>query len=120
MLFRLETLQEAKAILRFHLAGKALKLLKVNAGSWIYPEPPFLELWGVPLFSGFMYASVGSDMARVICVFDIRFAPYSPFAWTMALAAAICINFFSHHYLPNIRHALLAGFVLLFWRTRIW
>ena len=120
LLFRLEKLQEAKAILRFHLTGTAMELFKVNAGSWSYLEPAFFKLWSVPLFSGFMHASVGSYMVRVICIFDMRFAPYPPFSWTIALAAAICINFFSHHYLPDIRIALLAGSVLRFWRKHIW
>ena len=89
LFFRLETLKEAKVILLFHLTGTAMELFKVNAGSWTYPEPAFFKLWGVPLFSGFMYASVGSYMARVIRIFDMRFAPYPPFGWTIGLAAAI-------------------------------
>ena len=31
---------------------------------------------GVPLFSGFMYAFVGSYIARVIHIFEMHFAPY--------------------------------------------
>lgn len=120
LLFRLEALREAKVILLFHLTGTAMELFKVNACSWTYPEPAFFKLWGVPLFSGFMYASVGSYMARVIRIFDMRFAPYPPFAWTIALAAAICINFFSHQHLPDIQIALFASSILLFWRTCIW
>ncbi len=117
---RLETWREVRVIALFHLTGTAMELFKVNAGSWAYPEPALFKLWGVPLFSGFMYASVGSYMARVIRIFDMRFAPYPPFPLTIALAAAIYINFFAHHFLPDVRFVLFAATVLLFWRTWIW
>jgi uncharacterized membrane protein YoaT (DUF817 family) len=118
--FRLETWEEARVILLFHLTGTAMELFKVNVGSWSYPEPALLKLWGVPLFSGFMYASVGSYMARVIRNFDMRFEPYPPFWTTVLLAVAIYVNFFAHHFLPDIRLVLFAATVLLYWRTRVW
>jgi uncharacterized membrane protein YoaT (DUF817 family) len=117
---RLETWEEARVILLFHLTGTAMELFKVNAGSWTYPEPALLKIWGVPLFSGFMYASVGSYMARVIRNFDMRFDPYPPFWMTVLLAAAIYVNFFAHHYLPDIRVILFVATVALYGRTRVW
>ncbi|HAR50430.1 MAG TPA: DUF817 domain-containing protein, partial [Roseovarius nubinhibens] len=110
----LETWEEARVILLFHLTGTAMEIFKVHAGSWSYPEPGLLKLYGVPLFSGFMYASVGSFMARTIRVFDMRFAPFPPFWTTLVLAVAIYVNFFSHHFLPDIRLGLFAATVLLF------
>ena len=118
--FKLETWEEARVIALFHLTGTAMEFFKVHAGSWSYPEPGFFKILGVPLFSGFMYASVGSFMARTIRVFGMRFAPYPPFRMTMVLAVAIYVNFFSHHFLPDIRMALFAATVVLFLRTRIW
>ncbi len=96
-----------------------MEWFKVHAGSWRYPEPGMFKIFDVPLFSGFMYASVGSYMARVIRIFDMRFAPYPPFWTTVLLAAAIFINFFSHHFLPDIRLDLFAATLVLFARTRI-
>lgn len=116
---RLETWTEARVILLFHLTGTAMEWFKVGAGSWSYPEPGLFKVLDVPLFSGFMYASVGSYIARVIRIFDMRFAPYPPFAATLALAAAIYANFFAHHFLPDIRYALIGATLLLFARTRI-
>lgn len=118
--FKLETWEEARVILLFHLTGTAMELFKVNAGSWAYPEPGFVKLLNVPLFSGFMYAAVGSYMARVIRIFDMRFAPYPKIRWTFLLGAAIYINFFAHHYLPDMRWGLFAATLVLFARTRIW
>ncbi len=117
--FGLETWAEARVILLFHVTGTVMEWFKVAQGSWSYPEPALFTIMGVPLFSGFMYASVGSYMARVIRVFDMRFAPYPPFALTLALAGAIYVNFFSHHVLPDIRIALFAATVVIFARTRV-
>lgn len=117
---KLETWEEARVIALFHLTGTAMEFFKVHAGSWSYPEPGFFKILGVPLFSGFMYASVGSFMARTIRVFDMRFAPYPPYWMTMLLAVGIYVNFFAHHFLPDIRLILFAATVLLFLRTRIW
>ncbi len=117
---RLESGREAQVIFLFHLTGTAMEIFKVNAGSWAYPGDGIMKLWGVPLFSGFMYAAVGSYMARVIRIFDMRFAPYPPFWMTMVLAVAIYVNFFAHHFLPDFRLLLFAASILLFARTRVW
>ena len=117
---KLETWAEARVILLFHLTATLMEVFKVNHGSWSYPEAGVLKLMNVPLFSGFMYASVGSYMARVIRLFDMRFAPYPPFWMTALLALAIYVNFFSHHFLPDIRVALFFATLIVFLRTRIW
>jgi len=56
----------------------------------------------------------------VIRIFSMRFAPYPPFWATMVLAVAIYVNFFAHHFLPDIRLVLFAATLLLFVRTRVW
>ena len=117
---KLETWEEARVILLFHLTGTAMEWFKVSAGSWSYPEPGVFVVLNVPLFSGFMYASVGSYIARVIRIFDMRFAPYPPFWMTMVLAVAIYVNFFAHHFVADIRLVLFAATIVLFARTRIW
>jgi uncharacterized membrane protein YoaT (DUF817 family) len=48
----------------FHLVGTVMEVFKTAHGSWIYPEPSLLRIGGVPLFSGFMYACIGSYLAR--------------------------------------------------------
>ncbi|MCF6315315.1 MAG: DUF817 domain-containing protein [Marinosulfonomonas sp.] len=116
---KLESWREARVILLFHIIGTAMEIFKVQAGSWAYPETGLIKLMGVPLFSGFMYASVGSYMARVIRIFDMRFTPYPPFWMTVLLACAIYVNFFAHHFLPDIRLALFAATLILYFRTRI-
>ena len=120
LIFRLETWAEARVILLFHITGTAMEMFKVGAGSWAYPEAAIFMVGGVPLFSGFMYASIGSYIARVIRIFDMQFAPYPPFWITVIFGAAVYVNFFAHHFLPDIRLALFAGSLILFLRTRVW
>lgn len=120
LFFGLESWEEAKVIALFHATGTAMEVFKLSMGSWDYPETGVMELAGVPLFSGFMYASVGSYIARVIRIFHMQFAPYPPFLLTVLLALAIYGNFFAHHFLPDIRAGLFLATVLLFWRTRLW
>ncbi|MCJ2186385.1 DUF817 domain-containing protein [Novosphingobium beihaiensis] len=117
---RLETLEEAKVILAFHVTGTVMELFKTAHGSWEYPEASLLHIGAVPLFSGFMYAAVGSYIARVWRIFDFRFSHYPRAGFTWLLAVAIYVNFFAHHWLPDVRIALFAAIALLFARTRIW
>jgi len=117
--FRLESWEEARVILAFHVVGTVMELFKTAHGSWLYPEPSLLRIGGVPLFTGFMYGAVGSYIARVWRIFAFRFPGYPPRRTTWVLAAAIYVNFFAHHWLPDIRLALFAATALLFWRTRV-
>jgi uncharacterized membrane protein YoaT (DUF817 family) len=118
--FRLESGEEAKVIFAFHVIGTVMELFKTAAGSWTYPEPSLLRIGDVPLFSGFMYASVGSYLARVWRIFDFRFDHFPNRGALIALATAIYVNFFAHHWLPDIRIALFAAIGVLFWRTTVW
>lgn len=120
LVFKLETFSEAKVILLFHLTGTIMEVFKLHMGSWDYPGAGVLKIAGVPLFSGFMYASVGSFMARAIRLFDMRFAPFPPYALTLLFAGVIYLNFFTHHFIPDLRIGIFLGSLLLFWRTRIW
>jgi uncharacterized membrane protein YoaT (DUF817 family) len=124
LLFRLETRDEAKVILAFHVIGTAMEIFKTSAGSWTYPEPNLLRIGGVPLFSGFMYAAVGSYLARVWRLFDFRFTRHPPLLALGVLALAIYMNFFMHHYAQDARPVLFLIAALLFGRCwihyRIW
>ena len=113
---KLESREEAAVILLFHIAGTIMELFKTAHGSWIYPEDSWLRIGAVPLFSGFMYAAVGSYIARVQRIFHIKVRRYPPLWTTWVLAAAIYINFFAHHWLPDMRIVLFAATVLLFGR----
>ena len=113
---KLESWEEARVIFVFHVVGTIMELFKTQAGSWIYPEDSVLRIGMVPLFSGFMYAAVGSYIARIWRIFDIKFRHYPPLWTTWVLAAAIYVNFFAHHWLPDVRLGLFALTAVLFGR----
>ena len=122
--FRLETWEEAKVILVFHVVGTAMEVFKTSVGAWMYPEASILRIGGVPLFTGFMYAAIGSYIARCWRLFDFRFTHHPPL-WALGLLAlGIYVNFFAHHYTWDVRTGLFAMTFLLFARTwvyfRVW
>lgn len=120
VLLKLEELEEAKIIFLFHVVGTVMEIFKTHVGSWTYPEAAVLRIGGVPLFTGFMYASVGSYMVRVIRLFDMRFTRYPPFWTTALLAGLIYVNFFTHHYVVDGRYLLFVAAFVIYGRSRIY
>src|SRR5690606_6012707 len=102
---KLETWEEARVILVFHVVGTIMEIFKTQMGSWIYPEESLLRIAGVPLFSGFMYAAVGSFIARSWRIMDFRFVRFPPIWVQGVLAVLVYVNFFAHHWLPDMRNA---------------
>ncbi|TDR31876.1 DUF817 domain-containing protein [Hydromonas duriensis] len=118
---KLETWDELKAITVFHLVGFALEAFKVsgNVQSWSYPDFAYTKVLGVPLFSGFMYAAVGSYIIQAWRLFDMRIR-HHPSYWLATIAALlIYINFFTHHYIGDYRWYIGAFVLGLYSRTRV-
>jgi len=113
----LETRDELKVITVFHLIGLALELFKVRMGSWSYPEEAWTKIGGVPLYSGFMYASVASYLCQAWRRMKVELVGWPPLRVVTPLAAAIYLNFFTHHYWIDIRWWLSALVLIVFWRT---
>ncbi|MEZ6040412.1 MAG: DUF817 domain-containing protein [Planctomycetaceae bacterium] len=102
---KLETWDEVKAITLFHLIGLGLEVFKTSSPirSWSYPDAGYFKFMGVPLFSGFMYAGVGSYLIQAWRLFDIRIRHHPPYWMATAVAALIYLNFFTHHFIPDYR-----------------
>ncbi len=90
-----------------HLIGLLFELVKVRLGSWSYPEPAFTKVAGVPLYGGFLYAAVGSYVCRAWHLLELKLTGYRPRVMAV-LAAAVYLNFFTHHWLPDARWVLAA------------
>lgn len=116
---RLETWDEAKVILIYHVVGTLMEIFKTSVGSWIYPEPNFIRIAGVPLFTGFMYSCIGSYICRAWRLFDFRFSHHPPRWSLVALSLAIYANFFLDHFGLDVRLLLFAAAALMFGRTTI-
>lgn len=61
----LESGRELWVILLFHAVGTVMEVFKTDVGSWSYEGDGVLRIAAVPLYTGFMYAAVGSYMVRV-------------------------------------------------------
>ncbi|XCB29781.1 DUF817 family protein [Arcanobacterium hippocoleae] len=119
VVFKLETWRELGVICIFHIVGLCLEIFKINIGSWGYPNPGIVTLAGVPIFSGFMYASVGSYICQSFRRFDLRI---TGFRWIPVsfLAIAAYANFFTHHFIPDLRWFIAFGFVIALWGSHIY
>ena len=117
----LESRDEVKAITLFHLIGFCLEVFKTSPaiGSWSYPDFGYTKLFGVPLFSGFMYAAVGSYIIQAWRLFDLRIRHHPPYWMATAMAVAIYANFFTHHFIGDYRWYLAAIALGLYARTMV-
>lgn len=113
----LETRDELKVITLFHLIGLGLEIFKVHMGSWSYQEEGYSKVFGVPLYSGFMYASVASYLCQAWRRLEVELVRWPPFPVVVPLAVMIYVNFFTHHYWMDIRWWLSALVLFVFWRT---
>ncbi|MES3023883.1 MAG: DUF817 domain-containing protein [Pseudomonadota bacterium] len=117
----LESADELKAVCVFHLVGFALEVFKTSSGirSWSYPDPAYSKLFDVPLFAGFMYASVGSYMIQAWRLFELRIRHHPPYWMATLIAVLIYANFFTHHYIGDYRFYLAACALGLYARTSV-
>jgi uncharacterized membrane protein YoaT (DUF817 family) len=117
--FKFERIDEAQVILIFHIVATVMELFKTAKGSWVYPEANVIRIAGVPLFSGFLYSAVGSYIARCWRLFDFRFSNYPDVRWTWVLALLIYVNFFTHHYVIDLRYPIFVLAAVIYGRTVI-
>jgi uncharacterized membrane protein YoaT (DUF817 family) len=117
-LVRWETGREVAVIFGFHLVGLALELFKVRQGSWSYPDTGHASIGGVPLYSGFMYAAVGSYVCQAWRRLDLRITGYRARS-TAFVAALVYLNFFTSHVTWDVRLPLALALLLVTWRTSV-
>lgn len=118
---RLENWREVAVLSLFHAVGMGLELFKTSPSvrSWSYPEHAFFHVKTVPLYSGFMYASVASYIMQAWRHFHLRLTGFPNFLMAVGVSAAIYANFFTNHYLPDVRWFLAAVVIALFWKARV-
>ncbi|MFG3495952.1 DUF817 domain-containing protein [Streptomyces sp. NPDC047928] len=100
-----DSARDTAVIASCHLVGLLFELVKVQLGSWSYPEDAVLKVAGVPLYGGFLYAAVGSYVCRSWRLMRLRLSGYRATVMSV-LAAGVYINFFTHHWLPDGRWLL--------------
>lgn len=119
---RMEHPREIVVIFAFHVLATLMEWFKTSPaiGSWQYPgDDVIFRIYQVPLFAGFLYSAVGSYIARAWRLFDFQFTNYPRFWITAVVAVLAYANFFTHHFVPDIRWPLIGVTVLLFSRTTV-
>lgn len=118
---KIETIDEVKVIFLFHLVGFVLELYKTQPwiGSWSYPEAGFFKISTVPLYSGFMYAAIGSYISQAWRLEKVSLQNYPNTITTIILSSLIYLNFFTNHYIWDFRWILTAAVILVFRKTYV-
>ncbi len=121
-LTKLETKDEVKVIFLFHIIGLMLEIFKTHPaiGSWSYPEAGFFKILTVPLYSGFMYAAVGSYISQSWKVMQLELKNPPRYSWSVLLCVLIYLNFFIHHYAYDFRYFLILAVFALYAKSRVY
>lgn len=112
-----ETRDELLVITMFHLLGLIMELHKVYHGSWSYPEEAYTKIYGVPLYSGFMYASVGSYICQAWRNLQLETINWPKSIWAIIAGAAIYFNFITNAFIPDLRLYITVFLLIVFWNT---
>jgi len=118
---RLESMKELAAIGCFHIIGLGLEYYKSHpaVGAWSYGEPGNFRIAHVPLYSGFMYAAVGSYMLQAWKYLRLTVDDFPPIPHVAILAATIYLNFFTNRFIADLRWIIFIATLVLFWKTRV-
>ena len=123
LLTKKETKKEFFVIIIFHILATLMELFKTskNIGSWNYPEikNSYFIFLTVPLFAGFFYSAVGSYISRLFKIFKLSFLNFPKYFHLWILSILIYLNFFTHHYIFDLRYVLFLYSIILFWKTKI-
>ena len=111
--FRLETWREVAVLSAFHPPsawGSSCSRPRPasDRGATRSPRSSW-RIATVPLYSGFMYAAVASYLMQAWRILDVRCSnAFRPSGSPSALSAAIYANFFTNHYVMDVRWILAA------------
>ena len=124
LLTKRERTKEFFVIILFHILATIMELFKTNPaiGSWSYPglSDSFFVFMTVPLFTGFLYSAVGSYISRAFGFLKLRYENFPSYVHVWILAILIYLNFFSHHFVYDIRYFLFVYSLIIFWKTKVY
>lgn len=115
---RIETKDELLVITMFHILGLVMELHKVRLGSWSYPEEAYTKFGGVPLYAGFMYASVGSYICQAWRNLELSIVSWPKGILASLAGLAIYLNFFTNAFIPDLRLYITIILILVFYKTK--
>ncbi|SFT55803.1 Uncharacterized membrane protein YoaT, DUF817 family [Lishizhenia tianjinensis] len=119
LLTGIESKREVLVIMGFHFLGIIMEVHKVNVGSWSYPEDALFKFWGVPLYSGFMYSSVGSYVCRAWDNFSLKITDWPKNRYAIPVGFAIYLNFFTNAFIQDLRWYIVLLLLIVFRKTKV-
>jgi uncharacterized membrane protein YoaT (DUF817 family) len=118
--FNLKDAEEVNMICLFHVLGIMMEIYKVSHNSWAYPEHAYAKVLDVPLYSGFMYASIASYICQAWRNLDLKLEAWPNPAACFILAVLIYGNFYTNVHTYDIRLILIPALFLVFYRTSVY
>lgn len=113
-----ETGREVAVICFFHFLGVTMEIFKVSHNCWTYPDAGYTKFFGVPLYSGFMYASVASYICQAWRNFDLKLVHWPSTPVSLLFAVLIYGNFYTNIlFRYDLRHLIIPALLLVFWKT---
>lgn len=113
--FGFEIWDELKVIILFYFIGFVFEFFKVYMGFWFYLEEGYFKVFGVFLYSGFMYVSVVSYLCQVWRRFKVELVKWLLFYVVVLFVVVIYLNFFIYYYLIDICWWLFGFVIIVFW-----
>ncbi|HEY9583773.1 MAG TPA: DUF817 family protein [Candidatus Paceibacterota bacterium] len=121
--FGFERPREFFVIIIFHILATLMELFKTNPviGSWAYPDVgnTIFAFSTVPLFTGFLYSAIGSYISRAFVFLKLSYVNFPAYFYLWILACLIYLNFFTHHFIYDIRYLLFIYVFIIFFKTKV-
>lgn len=121
--FKIESKNDFLVIMVFHLVATIMEVFKTSEAiwSWQYPwvSESIFRIYNVPLFTGFMYSAVGSYITRAQHFLNLEYINYPKHRFVILLGVAFYLNFFTHHFIWDMRWILIALSLYLFFPTYV-
>lgn len=106
--FGFENKRDVLVITVFHLIGLSMELIEVSVNhSWAYTSSGIFYIASVPIFTGFMYASVGSYMAKEFKLLKLKVTKMPTNRFIIVFSVAIYANFILNNHIYDFRYILL-------------
>lgn len=119
VLLKLDTSNDLKIILLFHLLGLFMEFYKVTYGAWSYPEDAWTKVLGVPLYSGFMYGSVAGFLCHIWRILNVSISKWPKTSVVAFVGVVIYLNFFSMSMPKDFRTFLVLTVLFVFLRSKV-
>lgn len=113
-----ESKRDILVVTIFHLIGLSMELIEVSINhSWSYTSSGLFYIASVPIFTGFMYASVGSYMAKEFKLLKLKVTGMPNTKLLIGYSIAIYANFILNNHIYDFRYLLIIAMVILYWKV---